>query len=144
MMNLFAVSAVNCLVVIIVVLIHYEFLYRMTRLLPTLSIKHRYRILVGVAGSLIAHVVEIWVFALAYFIMIGTLGWGSFSGHFEGSLLDCFYFSFTTYTTLGFGDIQPFGEVRYLTGIESLSGLLLITWTASFLYLEMQKFWDGE
>lgn len=141
-MNLLAVTIVNCLVVAIVVLIHYEFLYRLTRLLPTLKVKHRFRIVIGVGGSFVAHVVEIWVFALAYFLMVGVLGWGSFEGNFDGSMLDCFYFSFTTYTTLGFGDIQPFGEVRYLTGIESLTGLLLITWTASFLYLEMQKFWD--
>ncbi|HHO59743.1 MAG TPA: two pore domain potassium channel family protein, partial [Thiotrichales bacterium] len=30
----------------------------------------------------------------------------------------------------------------YLTGIESLTGLVLITWTASFLYYEMQRYWD--
>ncbi|MEC4681791.1 MAG: two pore domain potassium channel family protein, partial [Nitrospirota bacterium] len=29
--------------------------------------------------------------------------------------------------------------IRFLTGIEALSGLVLITWTASFLYLQMQK-----
>ena len=143
-MNLLAVTIVNCMVVAIVVLIHYEFLYRLTRLLPTLAIKHRFRIVIGVAGSFVAHVLEIWVFSLAYFLMVGVLDWGSFEGNFDGGLLDCFYFSFTTYTTLGFGDIQPFGEVRYLTGIESLTGLLLITWTASFLYLEMQKFWGKD
>lgn len=141
-MNIFAVTIVNILVVVAVVSLHYEFLYRLTKLLPKLTIRHRYRIVVGVAGSLIAHVVEIWLFALAYFVMVNKLSWGSFGGAFEGSMMDCFYFSFTTYTTLGFGDIQPFGEVRYLTGIESLTGLLLITWTASFLYLEMQKYWD--
>tara|TARA_B110000908_G_C10199545_1_gene424654 strand:- start:140 stop:283 length:144 start_codon:yes stop_codon:yes gene_type:complete len=43
----------------IAVLIHYEFLYRLTRLLPTLASIHRFRIVVGVAGSLLAHVLEI-------------------------------------------------------------------------------------
>jgi hypothetical protein len=70
-------------------------------------------------------------------------GWGTFAGNFEGYLTDFFYFSFTTYTTLGFGDIQPIGDVRYLTGIESLTGLVLITWSASFLYLEMQNYWNS-
>lgn len=140
-MSLLAVTVVNCIVVAIAVLIHYEFLYRLTRLLPTLKVKHHFRIVIAVAGSFVAHVVEIWVFSLAYFLMVSVLNLGSFEGNFDGGLLDCFYFSFTTYTTLGFGDIQPFGEVRYLTGIESLTGLLLITWTASFLYLEMQNSW---
>ncbi|MGD8933935.1 MAG: two pore domain potassium channel family protein, partial [Gammaproteobacteria bacterium] len=31
-----------------------------------------------------------------------------------------------------------------LVGMESLTGLLLITWTASFLYYEMQRYWDRQ
>ena len=66
---------------------------------------------------------------------------GGLEGNFDGSIWHCVYFSFTTFTTLGFGDIQPLGYIRYLTGIESLTGLVLITWTASFLFLEMQRNW---
>ena len=69
-------------------------------------------------------------------------GW--LSGNFNGTLTDAAYFSFTTYTTLGFGDIEPTGHLRFLAGIESLTGLVLITWTASFLYLEMRKDWDTQ
>jgi hypothetical protein len=35
----------------------------------------------------------------------------------------------------------PHGELRYLTGLEALTGLLLIPWPASFLYLEMTRYW---
>ena len=56
--------------------------------------------------------------------------------------MDCAYFSFTVFTTLGFGDIRPTGPVRFLAGLESLTGLLLIAWTASFLYYEIKRFWD--
>jgi hypothetical protein len=31
--------------------------------------------------------------------------------------------------------------LRHLTGIEALTGLVLITWSASFLFLEMQRYW---
>nr|WP_275404784.1 potassium channel family protein [Paraglaciecola marina] len=96
----------------------------------------------GVFGALIAHIIEIWIFAFAYYLMVHGMSWGSLEGNFNGSLMDCAYFSFTVYTTVGFGDIEPLGYVRYLTGIESLTGLVLITWTASFLYLEMQKNWE--
>ena len=51
---------------------------------------------------------------------------------------DCVYYSFVTYTTLGFGDLIPTGPLRFLTGIESLTGLVLITWTASCIYLQME------
>ncbi len=98
----------------------------------------------GVFGALVAHAVEIWVFAIAYYGMTKFEGWGGLTGNFDGSLMDCVYFSFTVYTTLGFGDIEPMGYLRYLTGFESLTGLVLITWTASFLYLEMRKHWQTE
>jgi hypothetical protein len=98
-------------------------------------------VLAGVFVIIIIHVFEIWLFALAYFLMINIEGLGSLSGNFDQSLLDCSYFSFTTYTTVGFGDIEPLGYVRFLTGLESLTGLVLITWSASFLFLEMQKYW---
>lgn len=131
------------LVVMAVVLIHYEFLYRITRLMHRLDILHRYRIVLGVCGAIIAHSVEVWVFATAYYFMHHTEGWGSLVGNFDGSLLDCVYFSFTTFSTLGFGDIEPFGDLRFLTGVESLTGLVLITWSASFFFVEMQRNWDS-
>ncbi|MDX1678476.1 potassium channel family protein [Arsukibacterium sp.] len=138
-----AVWLFNSLIVALVVIIHYEFLYRLTRYIPTLNMKHRYRIVVGVFGALIAHAIEIWVFALAYYLMHRADGWGELSGNSDGSLMDCVYFSFTVYSTVGFGDIAPLGELRYLTGIESLTGLVLITWTASFLFIEMQRNWSA-
>jgi hypothetical protein len=66
---------------------------------------------------------------------------GVASGH--GLLLDYVYLSFITYTTVGYGDVVANGYLRYLTGIEALLGLLLITWSASFLFLEMQKYWSS-
>ncbi|WP_417616992.1 ion channel [Oceanisphaera sp.] len=136
-----AVFVINTMVVALSVVLHYEFLYRITLYIPNMTISHRYRIVFGVCGALIAHACEIWIFAIAYYFMHLTDGWGQLSGNFNGSLLDCGYFSFTVFTTLGFGDIEPSGDLRYLTGIESLTGLVLITWTASFLYFEMQRHW---
>ncbi len=134
----------NAIVIALTVMIHYEFLYNFTLLMPKLRIRHRFRIVLGVFGALTVHAAEVWIFGLAFYFMHHAAGWGHLEGMFEGTLYDCVYFSFTTYTTLGFGDIQPIGALRYLTGLESLTGLLLITWTASFLYLEMTRFWDQE
>lgn len=135
------VFLINTLVVAISVILHYEFLYRLTIYIPKMKMTHRYRIVFGVFGSLIAHVLEIWIFAISYYLMNRTAGWGSLVGKFDGSLMDCAYFSFTVFTTLGTGDIQPMGDLKYLTGIESLTGLVLITWTATFLFYEMQRHW---
>ena len=136
------VFAVNLFVIGLAVMIHYEFLYRVTLLLPRVHIPHRFRIVMGVFVALTAHAVEVWIFAISFFMMHNAEGWGYLDGHFDGSLLDCVYFSFTSYTTLGTGDIVPHGDLRFLTGLESLTGLVLITWSASFLYLEMTRYWD--
>lgn len=136
-----SIMLINLVVVALVVVIHYEFLLRLGSLLPAGFARHRARIVVGVFWTLLAHVIEIWVFAVAYFLMHHADGWGHLEGNFDGSLLACAYFSFTTFSTLGFGDIEPIGALRYLTGIESLTGLVLITWSASFLFIEMQKHW---
>jgi hypothetical protein len=136
------VFLINSLMVAIVVILHYEFLSRIVMYLPKMQIKHRYKVVFGVFGALIAHVIEIWVFALGYYFMNISDGWGELTGNFDGSLMDCAYFSFTVFTTVGFGDIEPTGHLKHLTGIESLTGLVLITWTASFLYFEMQRYWQ--
>jgi len=127
---------------VLVVLIHYEFLYRLSNAIPKMQIKHRFRIVLGVFGALLAHSIEIWLFAMMYYLLPWFENLGSLTGDFDGSLLDSAYFSYTTYTTLGFGDIQPHGPIRLFVGLESLTGLLLITWTASFLYFEMQRYWN--
>ena len=137
-----SVFLVNSLIVVCAVILHYEFLFRLTLLLPKMKVRHRFRILFGVVGALIAHALEVWIFAVAYYLMHHAGGWGYLEGNFDGSLMDAVYFSFTIFTTLGFGDIQPHGDLRFLTGIESLTGLVLITWTASFLFVEMQRFWN--
>lgn len=140
---MFSALIANSAIVGLAVMLHYEFLYRLTTRMPTMHMKHRFRIVLGVFFALIAHAVEVWIFAIAYYFMHNADGWGYFDGNFNGSLMDCVYFSFTTFTTLGFGDISPHGDLRFLTGIESLTGLVLITWTASFLYLEMQRYWNS-
>jgi len=61
---------INSLIVGLAVLIHYEFLYRVTIFLPRINIKHQFTIVVVVFIALIAHVVEIWLFALGYFLML--------------------------------------------------------------------------
>ncbi|MAA65365.1 MAG: ion transporter [Alteromonadaceae bacterium] len=142
MHSIFTIFAVTGLVASLAILVHYLCLSWLSRLLARMDMFHRFRIVIGVFGTLFAHLVEVWMFALAYYWMHHTPNWGYFEGNFAGTLLDCSYFSITTFTTLGFGDIEPHGALRYLTGIEALTGLVLITWTASFLFLEMQRRWN--
>lgn len=129
-------------VIALSVIIHYEFLYQFTKLMPKLKIRHRVRVLFGVFAALAAHTLEVLVYGATYYLMDGGSDWGSLKGNFDGTLFSAVYFSFTAFTTLGLGDIEPTGNMRLLVGIESLAGFLLITWSASFLFLEMTRYWD--
>ena len=132
----------NGALIALAVFIHYETLYTLATYLPRLSrIPPRYRVLLGVLIILVAHALEIWALALGYLAMI-KLELGSLFGMTTSDLLsDCVYLSWVSYTTVGFGDIAPNGDLRFLPGLEALTGLVLITWSASFLFIEMQKFW---
>lgn len=136
------VYVLNTLIVAGAVLVHYEMLSRLGPLIPRLTVQHRLRVLIALFGSLIAHVIEVWIFGMGFFTLLQLEGYGQLAGNFDGSVLDCVYFSFTTYTTLGIGDIEPLGHIRFLAGLEALTGFLLITWTASFMFTEMSRNWQ--
>ncbi|MGH6628217.1 MAG: potassium channel family protein, partial [Burkholderiales bacterium] len=137
MLEMLTLLGITVVVVAIVVMVHYEFLYFLTTWKPRLYLHGRIRFVMRVVGALVAHTVEVWIFALAYYFLLDIPRWGTLKGNFDGSLWDCVYFSFITFTTVGYGDIQPEGVIRHLVGFEALTGLLLVTWTASFLYRAM-------
>ena len=124
------------------VVIHYEVLHLLSTFIPKLSVQHRLRVIIGVFGTIVGHIIEIWMFGIGYYLLINYGDFGALQGNFDGSLLDYIYFSFTTYTSLGVGDVAPLGNIRFLAGLEALTGLALITWSASFMFIEMRKFWE--
>lgn len=141
--SMLSATAINSLIVVLVVLMHHEVLVRLSGLLTKMHSRHHFRLVAAVLGVLLAHTAQVWVFAAAYFFMHHADAWGTLTGNFNGSFLDCVYFSFSTFTTVGYGDIEPVGALRFLTGIEGLTGLVLITWSASFLFVKMQRYWTG-
>jgi Ion channel len=123
-------------------LLHYEVLLNVSRLTPHLSIPIRSRILVVIAAVFTAHIVEVCIYAVAFYLLRDHFGLGTLEGDLEGGALDFFYFSVTTYTTLGVGDLSPTGAIRLVAGVEALNGFVLIGWSASFTYLAMQDAWE--
>ena len=124
------------------VITHYEALRLLNdRLNGTQIISSRAKVLVALVGAMASHLLQIAAFALSYWLLRDKFGMGGFGGTFEDSLASFLYFSSETYTTLGFGDIYPTGSLRMICGIESLVGLLMVSWTASFTYLEMRRYW---
>ena len=143
-MTLFLVFIINTALVLSTIIIHYETLFQLSkRLSLTKRITPSYKVLICVFTIFLAHVVEIWLFGLGYYFSSQLDGIGNLFGKTanHGIILDYVYLSFVTYTTLGYGDLVASGYLRYLTGVEALVGLILITWSASFLFIEMGKYW---
>ena len=125
------------------VLFHYEALGIYTRMLEVPGRNPRVRILYLVFGLFILHIAEIVIFALAFWGLI-SIGFGELHGMQNHQFYSFFYYSAVVYTTLGFGDIIPIGPAKILTAMESLIGLGFITWSASFTFLEMQRYWRDD
>ena len=124
------------------VLLHYEVLRNLNDHLPKVHfVGDRQKVLIALFVSLGSHIVQIALFGLAFFVLHHAFGLGMLGGEFSDKFATYFYFSAETYTSLGFGDIYPAGEIRILAGIEALTGLLMISWSATFSYLEMRRFW---
>ena len=127
--------------VTLAVLVHYEGLARLNRGLVQAHAQRRRKVLLGVYGVILLHVVEIWLFGLAFWLLLLSPDKGSLSAMAQVPFLDAVYLSAETFTTVGFGDHSPQGAIRFLAGTEALTGFILITWSASFLYLEMEQYW---
>ena len=132
-------SVIAGTLVAICVIIHYETLHFLSKraLKPG---RHRWLILGSVMGALLAHIVQIWVFGGGYWVAVELLEHGFLLPE-PRDAFDYIYFSAMVYTTVGFGDVVPEGPIRMIASAEALLGLALITWSASFTYLQMQRVW---
>jgi len=52
------------------------------------------------------------------------------------------YFSITTYTTVGFGDVVLGPGWRVLAGIEGLTGLILAGWSTAFVFAVVHRMYE--
>jgi hypothetical protein len=94
-----------------------------------------------VLGVFAVHFLEIALFAAAI-VALANIGAAETSeAGLDFSHFDALYSSATSYTTTG-GSPMPTKPLRLLTVVESLTGLILIAWTASFLFLVMRKHWE--
>lgn len=136
------IGALCVLLLVMTTVIHYEVLRGLNAGLPFIAIPHRARLVIVIFGAFFAHAVEIFLYALAIYLLIRHAGLGTLGGDSHLSISAALYFSAETYTSLGYGDLVPTGDLRMLSGAEALNGLLLIGWSVSYTYLSMERFWN--
>ena len=85
--------------------------------------------ILGAAFGLFAlHGIEIWAYALLYW------GMASFDT-FEAAL----YFSTTTYSTIGYGDLVLPASSRLVGAIEGANGIILLGWSTAFFFAVVDR-----
>ena len=130
---------ITTLAVAMAIGLHYSALLTITRILSHLHGTHPASVVLALFLAVIAHLLEILIFAVAWQCMY-SMSLITFSIE-SPTFLDIVYFSGTTYTTIGYGDIVLTGHGRIMTVVEGVMGLVLIAWTASFTYFEMNRKW---
>jgi hypothetical protein len=130
---------------VLTTLIHYEVLRAQTVGLRVLGIPPRAKLILVIFGTFVAHVIEIVLYGVAIYVLGHQFGAGTLGrSAADFTLANALYVSAENYTSLGYGDILPGGPLRMLAGLEALNGLLLIAWSASFTYIEMERFWKDD
>jgi hypothetical protein len=101
------------------------------------QINRSLRILVGTGLILAAlHAIQICLWAIVYL----NVSYADEIDTFETAM----YFSFVTFTTLGYGDITLSESGRLLSGIQALNGILLVGWSTAVLYAVAQILWRND
>jgi hypothetical protein len=137
------IAALTCLCLLVATtVIHYEVLRLLTACLPILRIRPRVQLIFVILGAFCAHFLEILLYGAAYWLLATWFDIGNMGQPGPLHFSRCLYFSAETYTTLGYGDVLPHGDLRLLAGLEALNGMLLIGWTASYTFLSMERFWN--
>jgi hypothetical protein len=76
-----------------------------------------------IIGIFAAHVIEICVWTIFYFFVEEIQTWES-----------ALYFSTTSFTTVGYGDLTLSEEWRLLGSIEAINGMILFGWSTAFIF----------
>lgn len=81
-----------------------------------------------VFGLLVLHLLQILVWAACY-------EWGACFPDFATS----FYYSATSYSTVGYGDVIPPGNWRVIGSIEAVTGVLMFGWSTGVLFAVVNR-----
>ena len=87
----------------------------------------------AVLGTFLAHVVQIWMWAVFY-LKVGALP----------ELEDALYFSTSTFTTVGYGDVVLGEKWRLISSFQAANGFMLFGWSTAFISELMSRLYEGE
>lgn len=131
-------AAIICLTVVIHALMLDRIIAIVTRvdLLFLRRYFKRWRVpvlVIVVLAVFVSHIIQIWLWALFY-LFIQALP----------DLESALYFSTTTFSTAGYGDIVLNSPWRLISSFQAASGFLLFGWSAAFIFEVMSKLYERD
>ena len=120
----FIVLLAAIVLVLLTVGTHMGAIRSMNVLMPHWMSLNRARPAILILVAIIAHLLEIGLFAIGLGILVSFGDFGQLDGAYQPGFTNDFYYSAITYIALGFGDITPTDSLRLFTAIEVLTGLV--------------------
>jgi len=133
---------IGALMIGLTVVIHAVALDRLMRVIEYMApavymrFRHGWKIpllIIAVLGCFLALTVEIWIWA-QFYLQVGALG----------SLEEALYFSTSTFTTVGYGDIVLSPDWRLISSFQSANGFILFGWSTAFIFEVTSKLYKQE
>ncbi len=135
---------ISCFMIGLTVIIHAIALDRLVMLLEKIGptcfryFKKHWEIplmVITVLTVFLTHVVQIWLWAFLYLYLEPDI---------LPDLDSALYFSTSSFTTVGFGDVYLDKEWRLLSSFEAANGFILFGWSTAFIFEIIRKLYKNE
>lgn len=135
---------IGCFMISLTVIIHAIALDKLVNLLEKFG-PYTYRIftqswkmplmVITVLGVFLAHILQIWLWAILFMTLEPNI---------LPDLESALYFSTSSFTTVGFGDVYLDKEWRLLSSFEAANGFILFGWSTAFIFEIISKLYKDE
>mgnify|MGYP000029434109 CR=1 FL=1 len=137
------VSVLICILLsLFTTLMFYEVLGVVMKLISRSRFSPRRLLIVMALGIMFAHSLSIFIYGAAYWLLTYFSHFPKLEGIDIASFGGYLYYSATSYTSLGVGDVYARGCLRIVSSFEVINGLTLIAWSATFTFGAVKKLWQ--
>lgn len=135
---------IGCFMISLTVIIHAIALDRIVIFLEkigprTFNLFHHFwkipLMVITVLSVFLTHIVQIWIWAILFYYLTPDI---------LPDMESAIYFSTSSFTTVGFGDVFLDKDWRLLSSFEAANGFILFGWSTAFIFEIISKLYKDE
>ena len=96
------------------------------------------KLIAVVYGITFSQLIAAFWFAVGFLLSI-EIGLGDLQGSSSLYFIEIYYFSLINLTSLGLAQLEPIGHLNFLSGLEAMTGFLLVSCSASLIFKTMNQ-----